>query len=89
MDELYSSPNGSALSKFLLQNIREVQGPFEENKFDVVSGIIRGVYREGKLGDYSIPTDPTVARWESWLSEQGFDRYRGDAVAVVARIPQS
>jgi hypothetical protein len=84
LDASYKTDAGAALLAFLIENIREVGDPDAEARLDRKTGVIRRAYSEGKLGNYAIPNNPHVAKWESWLATNGFDRDRGDAVAIVA-----
>jgi len=84
LDESYETDPGALLMAFLIENIREVGDPDADGRLDRPTGLIRGAYAEGKLGDYGIPNDPRVVKWEMRLAANGFDRNRGDAVALIA-----
>lgn len=81
-DSRYTTSQGRRVVEFLVGNIWEAQA----GEFNPESGIFRGAYKEGRLGDYPIPETDEVRRWEMLLMKDGFDRNNGDAVAVVARV---
>jgi hypothetical protein len=84
LDRAYATEPGASVMAFLIENIREVGELDAVGRLDRGTGVIHCAYTEGKLGDYEIRIDPRVAKWETWLVANGFDRNRGDAVAIVA-----
>lgn len=78
-DVAYAEQEGPDLIRFLLENVSEVQ---RVQDFNASTGVCSGVYRR-RLGDY-----PWCERgpFERHLLELGFDREKGDAVVVVAKL---
>lgn len=51
------------------------------------TGLSRGVFTEGRLGDYAVRTDnPDIAALEDFLLSAGLDRNAGDAIFYFARV---
>lgn len=58
-----------------------------ENQVDVETGRMRGVYEDGRLGDYVINTaDPNTIVIEDYLQSIDFERSNGDALFYCARM---
>lgn len=75
----YEEQEGPRLIQFLLQNVPEVRAP---KSFNIRTGICSGVYRR-RLGNYPWHDQ---GEFERHLLRSGFDRDKGDAVVVVARL---
>jgi hypothetical protein len=80
-DVAYTEGDGPKVVDFLTEHIDEVKNVLPS--FDRSTGICAGAYIQGILGDYS--WDDT-GHYESRLLQWGFDRSRGDAIIVVARV---
>lgn len=81
-ESTYDHGEGKLVMDYLGRHIAEVR---DVKQLDRNNGICHSVYREGKLGDYSMSVTGAVA-WEKQLSERGFQRERGDAVIIVAKL---
>ncbi|OGM29452.1 hypothetical protein A2801_03945 [Candidatus Woesebacteria bacterium RIFCSPHIGHO2_01_FULL_41_10] len=56
-------------------------------KTDLETGLCRGAYSEGRLGDYEIRTDhPRIQKVEQDLVRFGLDRQGGDAIFYLALV---
>ncbi|GEM_PF-3479513 len=84
-DVSYTSVLGQKVMRFLLEHIVEVQEASAMGVLEQATGICHGIYREGKLGDYSTDS-PSLARFESLLHSWIFDRDAGDALLVVTHL---
>lgn len=82
-DAKYSEGEGQTLLRFLVQNIADVNEV--KATLDYSTGICRGLYPEGRLGDYGRTIDGAEAI-ECSLAEWGFDRNAGDAVITATRL---
>jgi GNAT superfamily N-acetyltransferase len=82
--EDYSTPDGQAIMSFLREQVREVRD-VPTTSLDLACGIARGIYRQGRLGDYPVNVENT-SDIEQQLTSWGFNRDRGDAVIVAARL---
>jgi len=82
--ENYSTPDGQAVMSFLRAQVREVR-EVPSTSLDLTCGIARGIYRQGRLGDYPVDIENT-SDIEQQLIVWGFDRDRGDAVIVAVRL---
>jgi len=55
---------------------------------DPITGVIRGAYPEGRLGDYAIDTSHRdIAEIEEYMQQVGLSRENGDALFYCARLP--
>jgi hypothetical protein len=82
--EDYSTPNGQAAMSFLREQVREVRD-VPSSSLDLICGIARGIYRQGRLGNYPVNIENT-SDIEQQLTAWGFDRDRGDAVIIAVRL---
>lgn len=76
-------PESAAVLDFLFQHIKEVKDDWPV--VDPKTWICKGIYPEGKLGDYSIDIKG-CEEFERELIGNGFNRDAGDAVIVVSRL---
>jgi len=83
-DSLYSEGEGPVLMRFLQENIAEAR---DVPQLDTKTGVCAGVYKSGRLGDYAVGIAGSD-KFEKQLREWGFRRLNGDAVLVVAQIPE-
>jgi len=67
---------------YLIRNIAEVR---DVKQLEKNHGICHSVYREGRLGDYSMLVSG-LEQYEKQLTEWGFHREQGDAVAIVSKL---
>lgn len=81
-DLAYTSSLGRKVMNFLVEHITEVQEALSRGILEQATGICRGIYREGKLGDYEIASH-SWDRFEVLLRSWAFDRDSGDALLVV------
>jgi|SRR6185295_18178844 len=84
-DYSYSEGEGPEVMSFLRTYIAEAR---DVPQLDPITGICSGVYRSGRLGDYAEDIDGGE-RFEVPLRQWNFQRLRGDAILVVARIGES
>jgi len=84
-ESTYEQGDGKLVMDYLLQNIAEVK---DVKQLDKDHGICHFVYREGRLGDYSMQVND-IEPYEKQLSEWGFHREQGDAVVIVSRLARS
>jgi hypothetical protein len=86
-DELYNTSDGQTVMDFLLQHIAEVQTTHQQGKLNTVNGVCTELYRQGRLGDYSVKLNG-AGFFEKQLQDWGFQRERGDAVILVSSLVQ-
>ena len=82
-DQLYTNDLGISVMKYLLENIAEVK-EFKD-RLNLNTGICRGVYPEGKLGDYPISIKGGE-HYEKLLRIWRFNRENGDAIITVVKL---
>lgn len=78
----YAAGEGKLVMNYLNQHIAEVR---DVKQLEKNTGICRGVYKEGRLGDYSMLVSDTDD-YERRLLEWNFQRESGDAVIVVSKL---
>lgn len=67
----------------LAEHVVELKGVRDMN---LSTGLCKRVYREGRLGDYTINMeDPVIASIENRFQKLGLQRDEGDAIVVIAR----
>ena len=81
----YIDDFGKKLMDFLLMHVTGIQQAAEKGALDPYTGICRGVYHEGKLGNYATSIEGTE-RFEQMLRRWSFERDGGDAIVVVSRL---
>ena len=82
-DFTYAQSDGKLIMDFLCQHIAEVR---DVEYLKKETGICRRVYSEGRLGDYPIPSEKDILKFEKRLSDWNFQRENGDAIVVVAKV---
>lgn len=83
IDAPFTTTQGKRLLRFLLANVLQVRDRIKE--LDVMSGRLKGIYREGRLGRYPIGVAGAES-FEEYLELHSIDRERGDALLLVAEI---
>jgi hypothetical protein len=86
-DILYDTTEGKLVMNYLLEYIAEVSEVYNAEKLDLSNGICRGIYPEGRLGDYPVEVSGTD-RFEKQLRLWKFQRDGGDAVIVISKLNQ-
>lgn len=76
---------GKKVMGFLLAHVTGIQQAAEKGALEPHTGICRGAYHEGKLGNYATSVAGTE-RFEQMLRRWSFERDGGDAIIVVSRL---
>jgi hypothetical protein len=87
-DTSYNSPDGKPVMDYLLKHIEEVKDVYKGQRLDLRNGICRGIYREGRLGDYPLEVKGTE-KFHRQLLQWGFQRDSGDAAIIVSKLTHS